>query len=226
MPEKFGVLSGAMNNFRKENIILSIETIVEGGSLSILKDGKEFDSWFGTVEVSKAEDVLEQISRLFENNGLERREITTIIFSKGVENLTGGKIGAAIAKGLAKALKCRLIGVSLFESLLLIIRDREDGEYLTAVPVGKQYINWHRFSKKGEFFYQEQSNPEISVREEFYRKLKGKDFKNIVSIPSLSKLDETGSANEQHNENSFIFYEQSLAKLNGIYILNEIECVR
>ena len=103
---------------RKRDFVLAMETAVGGGSLSLFRDGKEIDFWIGEAKISKAEDLLIQLSNLLEKNNVLKEEIKTIFVSKGPGSFTGLRIGAATAKGLEKSLMCECYGVYLFEAML------------------------------------------------------------------------------------------------------------
>ena len=102
----------------EKNIILSIETTFEGGSLALYKGETEIDSWSGTKQVSKAEDILEQISELLKKNKIEKKHLQLIAVSDGSGSSTGAKIGLAIAKGLGDALAVKVVKLSVSESQL------------------------------------------------------------------------------------------------------------
>lgn len=99
----------------KKDITLSIETAIGGGSLAFYKNETEIDSWAGTKAVSKAEDVLEQISELLKKNDIKNTDIQLIAVSDGPGSPTGTKIGLAIAKGLANALGIETVEISAGE---------------------------------------------------------------------------------------------------------------
>ena len=81
-------------------------------------DGRtEIDFWLGKKEISKAEDVLENIEELFVKNGLKKSEIGKIAVSTEAGSATGLKIGMATARGLARGLESELSSVSLLPSL-------------------------------------------------------------------------------------------------------------
>ncbi len=126
--------------------ILSIETAFGGGSLAILSNREVVDEWQGQQAISKAEDVLEQISTLLERHDILKKNITTIIVSSGAGSATGEKIGQAIAKGLGQALNCRVLEVSTHESLLEGIDAAPNGKYLTAIPNGKSGYDYQVFT--------------------------------------------------------------------------------
>lgn len=132
----------------KKEIILSIETI--SGGIAIFSDGRflidqAIDAQPHVSTVFKTENILAKISGLLKNNNLDRKQIGTIVVATETSSLTGGKIGAVISKGLARAFGCRLFEVSALESLLLEAPDGIDGHHTTVVPVGKDRVRWQRF---------------------------------------------------------------------------------
>ena len=60
-----------MNN--KINVILAIESAICGGSISLLKDGREIANWIGSSNVSKAEDLLVNIDGILTANNIFQR---------------------------------------------------------------------------------------------------------------------------------------------------------
>ncbi len=122
----------------KKDFILSIETAVQGGSISLLQGVTELGGWVGTREVSKSEDILEETKNILERTGVEKKEIKRIVVSRGPGSYTGVRIGMAVGIGLSKALDCELIGVSALEAMLLAnSRESIDSgeEIITAVPI-------------------------------------------------------------------------------------------
>lgn len=124
----------------KKNLILAVETAIDGGSVSILEGQTEIDFWVGTSEVSKAEDILEGILNLLERNKLKRAQIGLVAVSTEAGSLTGLKIGLATAKGLAKAFGCRLCEVSLWDALAKMITSKGDESATVFFPGGKHRI--------------------------------------------------------------------------------------
>jgi tRNA A37 threonylcarbamoyladenosine modification protein TsaB len=205
-----------MIELTKREVILSIETAVQGGSLSILENGGEIEGWRGTLEISKAEDVLEEIARLLRENDIARNQIKLIVISKDVGSLTGQKIGSALAKGLRKSLGCELIEISVMESLLLQVRENSKDEFVTAVANGKNYIYWQVFKKQNNSF-NEMLTPQISTCDEFYKIMEKSYYRKII-FSSVSVRDNAHLAFILSNKEKieFIVSKQSLANLIGL----------
>lgn len=134
----------------ERNIVLAIETAVRGGSLSVLKNGSQIDYWTGESNSSGAEEILDRIRSIFERNFIEGKSVGLIAVAAGSGSSTGIKIGAAIARGLAKAFNCQTAEVSILQALLskLFSDDFAAGErILTAMPVGRNLIARQSFKR-------------------------------------------------------------------------------
>ncbi len=103
----------------KRNLILALETAIEGGSISIwdFRAGIEIANLNGETGVSKAEDVLENIQILLKKNKIEKEAFGLVVFATEAGSATGLKIGEATAKGLAKSFDCLYQEISLWEAL-------------------------------------------------------------------------------------------------------------
>ena len=121
----------------KRKIYLSIETAVGGGSISIIEDEVEIDFWAGTNENLRAEDFLEEISKILNKNKIERKSIKLITVSGGPGSSTGIKIGLATARGLGTALNCEVIAVSLLEAILKFVNIEGNCKVCIILPIGK-----------------------------------------------------------------------------------------
>ncbi|MCA1626060.1 MAG: tRNA (adenosine(37)-N6)-threonylcarbamoyltransferase complex dimerization subunit type 1 TsaB, partial [Acidobacteria bacterium] len=130
----------------EDKIILSIETAIRGGSISIIRGSKQIDFWTGEGEVSKSDEVLHQISILLRKNNVEKREIRFIAVSTGPGSFTGLRIGIALARGLGKSLNCPIKGISALDALTLKANDAKF--ILTAIPFSKNQICWQLFEAK------------------------------------------------------------------------------
>lgn len=125
----------------KKNVVLAIETAFAGGSVSLFYNKQEIARWVGSNDVSKSEDVLDEISFLLKKNKISLEQIKTIAISTDVGSLTGLRIGRALVGGLSKSLNCEYREVSIMKSLL--INRENSGKVLTAIRVNEREI-WYQ----------------------------------------------------------------------------------
>jgi len=167
-------------SMKNEQIILSIETGVCGGSISLLKGHTEIDYWVGTDKVSKADDILEQISELFTKNNVKKHQIDLIAVSSGPGSRTGIRIGLALSMGLKKASDCLLINVPVLKAMQLKVKlEGSENTVIAAVPISSSQIGWQIFksdNSKETFVGQ----PYYSTTEAFIKELK--PLKNSVLV--------------------------------------------
>ncbi len=127
----------------KNTITLAFETAIWGGSISLMADDREIDFWIGKERVSKAEEILEQTSEILNHNGINKIDLLAV--STGPGSATGIRIGLATAFGLKRAFNCQIVGVPVFEALMLNKKISQPA--LLAVPVGGRQIVWQVFDK-------------------------------------------------------------------------------
>lgn len=126
-----------------KNIVLAIETSVQGGSMTLLENEQAINSWQGGGRILKSEDILDELSRLLTKNKIKKNRIRQIVISRGPGSFTGTRIGLAIALGLKKSLDCDICGVSVLEAMAL--NSGWNDHILTAIPVGTK-ICMQRFT--------------------------------------------------------------------------------
>ncbi len=138
---------------KKNEIIISIESAIQGGSLSILIDGQEVDYWVGEKSVSKSEDLLDEISNLLKKNSIEKNNIKFIAVSDSVGSYTGIRIGLATALGLGKAFnESKVIRVSILFALAQTLTEK--GRVVAAVSNNNRDIfiqTFESFSNENNF---------------------------------------------------------------------------
>ncbi len=182
----------------KKSVILSVETAVEGGSLALFKDGAPVDGWVGTGVVSRSEDVLGEIKNLLEKNALEKREINSIIVSNGPGSYTGARIGAAIVRGLCKALGCDFCARSVLEAMASAFAvsdargsdasEKQDGaarKIITAIPFGRERICRQRYLFDGSRQILHIQKPETATRSAFALELRGSGYDSVILHETL-----------------------------------------
>ena len=108
---------------KTEKIVLSIETSLKRGSLSLFSGSGEYSEiseigdWQGNETVSRSEDLVSGIQQLFDQNRLNIQQLDLIAVSLGPGSFTGLRVGLAIAKGLNLATNCQLSGVPILTAM-------------------------------------------------------------------------------------------------------------
>lgn len=124
-------------NEKVKNIVLAIETSVQGGSISLIENEEELDFWHGSGNISKSEDILDELLKLLTKNKVEKNQIGQIVISRGPGSFTGTRIGLAIGLGLKKSLNCEIYGVSVLEAMALrTAQSISNKRIIAAIPLG------------------------------------------------------------------------------------------
>lgn len=129
------------------DLILSIEAAIEGGSISLIRGAVEIALWVGSGNVSRAEDLLGDISRLLQENDIARSEISMIAVSAGPGSFTGVRIGIATALGLKNGLGVEMASVSALEAMASA--SGIQGRVTAAVPMGRGAVCVQEFYDGG-----------------------------------------------------------------------------
>lgn len=164
-------------------IVLSIETGILGGSISLRRRDSEIDFWTGSGQVSKSEDVLDEIEKILSKNDIQKTSIKLAAFSGGPGSFTGIRIGAAIVRGLCRALACRPAAESVLEAMLLAAE--ENKRTIAAVPFGRRQICWQLFKTNGTGIIQNASMPRASDNDKFAGELANLDFGKLILHESI-----------------------------------------
>ena len=98
----------------ESSYILALETAITGGSMRLLRDSVVIDSMAGNDSLSRAEELLPNISSILSNNAISLEQIGRIAVSVGPGSYTGIRIGMASAMGLSTAIGCNCVGVRFF----------------------------------------------------------------------------------------------------------------
>ena len=124
-------------------MILAIEAAVRGGSIALIENDREIAAWHGTADVSRAEDLLPNISELFDRTGVEKSKVDLIAVSNGPGSYTGIRIGLATALGLASALSIECIGVPLMAAAAKMYGKGKN--CVVVIPIGRNDVCWEAF---------------------------------------------------------------------------------
>ncbi len=106
-----------MSKETMRKVIIGLETAINGGSLSLIEEGREIDNFIGTGVLLRSDSILENLDMLLDKNNISRNEIEKICVSNGPGSLTGIRIGMALALGIGNALKKEVVELSIFEAM-------------------------------------------------------------------------------------------------------------
>jgi tRNA threonylcarbamoyl adenosine modification protein YeaZ len=125
-------------------LVLAIESAVAGGSLSLIRDGKEIANWIGTAEVSKGEDLLFNIDAMLRSAGTPKRDLELIAVSAGPGSFTGIRIGLATALGLKNGLGISMASRSILKAMVMA-EGQPGPRVIAAVPMGGKAFCYQGF---------------------------------------------------------------------------------
>jgi len=132
-----------MPDFAQKGIILSIESAIAGGSISLWSGGKEIDCWIGNGGVSRSEDLLPNIAEMLGRSSISRSDIGSVAVSIGPGSFTGIRIGIATALGLKNSLDIPCVGIATLEAMTSC--SKSQGLVVAAVPMGRNAICFQGF---------------------------------------------------------------------------------
>ena len=196
----------------RKNIILSFETAIEGGSISILEGEREIDFWVGIGKVSKAENVLDEIQKLLNKNQIKKTDISLITVSSGQGSYTGVRNGMATALGLKAALGCKFSSASALDAMTLMFET--NGKSLTAVPAGRGQICQQVYKVPSIDSPQIIETATLLSKEKFVEELQNINLNEIVLHPKL--IEDLCDDNELPEKISVLNSGNNLAYLIAI----------
>ena len=198
-----------------EGITLAIESAICGGSISLIRGGREIANWIGSDSVSNAEDLLPNIDELLTANTVPRHEIDLIAVSAGPGSFTGIRIGIATALGLCRALNVELSSVSVLKAMIFACP--ADQDLIAAVPAGRNAVCFQGFRKLNSEIT-ELDEPRTLREETFFEFLRADTDKNFMLHAALCKMTDASPAITNFGEN--------LAYAVGALCLNQPSPVR
>lgn len=102
-----------------ENFTLALETGISGGSICLFIDQKEKFSWTGEGKNINSGDFLRALRNLLDNYNVEKSSLDKILISEGPGSFTGLRIGFSIVKALKLAYRCKIVRISIIDTLLI-----------------------------------------------------------------------------------------------------------
>jgi len=198
-----------MNIERK--IVLSIETAIEGGSISIMEGEEEIDFWKGVKEGLKAENFLDEISRVLDKNKIEKKYIKFITVSTGPGSFTGIKIGLATAMGLGTALNCEVIKVSLLDAILKFVNFDKDGKAFVILSVGKNLFFLEKVKFINLYALKEFEKNKALTIEKLTEELKLLSNNQIIVQRGIFESHNNLISNSIKKSNKIIIFDENMA---------------
>jgi tRNA threonylcarbamoyladenosine biosynthesis protein TsaB len=122
-------------------IVLGIDSATDKLAVGIAADGRIVSETLRESSREHASHIIGLIDDVLTKSSVRRSELSGIAVAIGPGSFTGLRIGLAVAKGLAVALKIPLVGVSTFEVIARRLLPEMDSFYLTApVRRGESYL--------------------------------------------------------------------------------------
>ena len=157
--------------------LLAIETAVGNGSLSLTAHEVPHDGWSGENKLARSDQLLLIIAEFLKRNNIEKKDLSSIVVSRGPGNFTGARIGLATAFGLSNGLGIPCFGVSVLTAMTVSARTKS--AVTTATLNGKNDVIRERFDIIEE---------EAPVSPD--RKTNGNYLRKTLKEPSLLKLND------------------------------------
>lgn len=194
-------------------ITLAIESAIGSGSLSILHGEMEIGFWVGTKSVSRAEDLLEEISFLLAKNRLEIGDVDLIAVSSQFGSHTGLRIGLSTALGLKRAGGCDIASVSLLSSFKRV--ENVSGKIIYAVSGNLKNVYAQVFAAGANCEPEELTKPMQLEISQFFDLIESENADSVIANELLSNL----LTEKRHWPGQSINAGNNLARLIGLQAL-------
>ena len=178
----------------KKELTLALETVVNGGSISLLAGESEIDFRVGDDESLRAQNFLKQIRDLLQKNKISPSEIGEIAVATGPGSFTGIRIGISVALGLKTAWRCRISGISILEAMKSfvfqtgLITTKGSAIIISAIPFGKEDVCWQIFQNFENKNKLESKSPQVAALGDFMNLVDGYNGFSLITEQSLFKL--------------------------------------
>ncbi len=197
----------------ERKIILSIETAIKGGSISVIEDKDEIDFWEGSREGLKAEDFLGEISKILDKNKIEKKNIKLLTVSNGPGSSTGIKIGLATARGLGTALNCEVIEVSLLRAILKFVNIDGNGKAVIVLPISKSFFVLEKVQFVNPDVLKEFRKTEAFTIEKLFEELELLSDTRIIFDRKTFESYNNLLSNSIDESNRLIVFEENIASI-------------
>lgn len=177
---------------KEKELTLALETVVRGGSISLLKGESEIDFRIGEDESLKAQSFLKQVRDLLQKNKISPSEIGEVVATTGPGSFTGIRIGISLALGLKTAWRCRISGISILEAMKSfsfqtgLITTKDAPIIISAIPFGKKDVCWQIFQNFENKL--ENKSPQVAALGDFMNLVDECKGSSLITEQSLFKV--------------------------------------
>jgi tRNA A37 threonylcarbamoyladenosine modification protein TsaB len=203
---------------QKNKIVWGLETGLNGGSLSVVQNGREIESRSGLTTLSKSEDILFLLEEILRKHAIRRENINLIAISSEHGSLTGNRIGMAISKGLADAFSAEIVSVSLLK--ILARQNGSEKRIVSAILTNKNSVIFEEFRSLTDGNIVSESPPVNIDPAGFIKKLRGFEGYRIgfvVSGDLFKIIKEETLLDGFHKASNVSVAEGNWAKLIAFY---------
>lgn len=213
-----------MSKFGGE-LILGLETGIDGGSIAILREEKSLCSAEGAGNLSRSEDLLSLIDELLDKYDLLKEDIGTIAVSDSPGSLTGIRIGLAIAAGLGNSLNVNVLRISVLEALAAVSTAGKN--VISIVYAEKGGIFYRKFRMNADVWMAETEILNLRQPEDFVKIFNDENTPIILEKKLAHLLEKSSTSGEFTDHNKVQVIECNLAECVALAARRFIgKCVR
>lgn len=173
---------------QNRELLLTIDSTSKIWSVSVFADGKELQTSLSDKNIALSKNLVSQISEMLIAHNLLIKDITRIGVCIGPGSFTGLRVGISVAQGLAQAVGCLCIGVSLLEVLRLSGVTIPQNQITSLITTNQNQIYLQDYKKHNSEFEEEPKL--ISIETFLARYFHQRDVVLITNQESYKKLEQ------------------------------------
>lgn len=174
-----------------------METSTRLGGVAILHGKEVIAEKAGGEKSSHSAQLLSDIREMLKKSDLDLKQIYLLAVAIGPGSFTGLRIGLATAKGLARALKIPIAGISTLEAAAAC--SEKDGEICVVLQAGRSEYFVQSFKKSTKDGLKRTSQIEIYTVKDLSEKVAEKNNLNWVSTEEIISVISEAAINTNRN---------------------------